>query len=425
MNNVLRRVLVLFLGVIFVMVVLEVGLRVAGVVMNGIYLTKVTVKGEAPEYTILCVGNCYTAGVGAPEGESYPDNLQRILTKKYPDRNYKVINRGLPGRNSSQIMAQLPRDILETDPALVILRAGSANFYNHLGLGEFLEKNIKEGSFLGSLELGGKIFLYKVEGALYRLRSVRLFYLLWMNILEKRDDGSRQRSIGNSEHFSPATAEGALFYRMFLAAKNAEEKGDIPEAVQKYTEALERAPSRFERDRAYAALMEISVSIDEVDANAIIDKYRGREDVVTRQDLLYDWVRFDVDKMVSHIEGYGLPVILQDYPVLFPVDRYEGFKKIEELQGENAPIISVKEDPFFKRVIANPPHRHFIISVNEVLRDYAMTNGIPFVDNEMYFEEEIKKGNMQYVGGSRYPNVFGYRFMAEKVYEKMVEEEYL
>lgn len=422
MNSILRKVLVFFLGLIFVMLVLEAGLRVSGLIMNSIYFARTTLSGGAPGYTVLCVGNCYTAGVGAPEGESYPENLQRILDKHYPGKNYKVVNRGRPGRNSAQILAALNRDILETDPDLVIVRAGSANFYNHVGLGNYLEENVLEPeNFSGSLSLRGRIFLTRTGEFLYRARSIRFLYLLWVNLKEKIGDSRMLPGTRERMPYSWDTGEGP-FYSLIVSARNDVDRGNMASAVKNYTEALKAAPSKIARQRVYYILMDLAEKIEDEDVKDMIQSYYVKGAPDTTQDSLYAWLRHDINKMTEIIKGYGLQLIIQDYPLLFPIDKYEGYKAAEQQLGEDAPIISVKADPAFKSVRANPPHRQFMMSVNSVLRDYSEDKGIPFVDNEEYFREEIEKGNVGYSGGTRYPNVFGYRFMAGKIYEKMLEE---
>ena len=77
--------------------------------------------------TILCVGDSYTWGVGATPDNTWPQALERLLNAQGTVR-YRVVNRGMAGSNSTHLLDRLQANIDDTDPDLVILLTGSANF---------------------------------------------------------------------------------------------------------------------------------------------------------------------------------------------------------------------------------------------------------------------------------------------------------
>ena len=59
-------------------------------------------ESSAGPFRILCVGDSFTFGVGAPPGGSYPAQLESVLP------GAQVINAGLPGTSSPALRKRLP-----------------------------------------------------------------------------------------------------------------------------------------------------------------------------------------------------------------------------------------------------------------------------------------------------------------------------
>ncbi len=70
---------------------------------------------------IVCFGDSLTAGYGTDPGQSYPDNLQKILDdSNFPDR---VINEGVSGNTTKDGVDRLPH-IIALHPQLVVVEFG-------------------------------------------------------------------------------------------------------------------------------------------------------------------------------------------------------------------------------------------------------------------------------------------------------------
>lgn len=70
---------------------------------------------------LVCYGDSITAGLGLPNGEAYPEDLQKLLdTRGYA---YKVVNQGTSGATTKDALAGLP-SVLRLHPAIVIVEFG-------------------------------------------------------------------------------------------------------------------------------------------------------------------------------------------------------------------------------------------------------------------------------------------------------------
>ncbi len=83
-------------------------------------------------WRILCIGHSHTMGVGAPESESFPAQLERQLRAR--GRSVQVINMGFGGWNTAQILNELPVWLQTYSPQIILVWAGDPNFYNPVGL---------------------------------------------------------------------------------------------------------------------------------------------------------------------------------------------------------------------------------------------------------------------------------------------------
>ncbi len=104
------------LRVVFVFVSIEATLRLATCVIDALGATRRT------DGSIVCVGDSNTFGVGAPERQSWPDQLrQRLESGGNP---IPVVNLAFPGLGAAQAIERLAINVAEDPPRVAIVLVG-------------------------------------------------------------------------------------------------------------------------------------------------------------------------------------------------------------------------------------------------------------------------------------------------------------
>lgn len=121
----LERLCLILFGLFLALLLIEGGLQFAS-----LFVDERSVEAEATaQHTILALGDSHTYGVGLPEEEAYPAQLEAELGRRSPGR-YQVINLGLPGMNSSQVRALLPAWLARYQPQTIVVCVGINNYWN-------------------------------------------------------------------------------------------------------------------------------------------------------------------------------------------------------------------------------------------------------------------------------------------------------
>lgn len=85
-----------------------------------LFLPAVPLHAAGPPL-LVCYGDSITAGLGLPDGQAYPQDLQKLLDAR--GYAYKVVNRGTSGATTKDAVDGLPY-ILSLHPAVVIVEFG-------------------------------------------------------------------------------------------------------------------------------------------------------------------------------------------------------------------------------------------------------------------------------------------------------------
>lgn len=116
-------------GFFFALMAVELGLRVFGF---GYKLAHRPPQDRGADYRIFCVGESTTVGVGAkdPDLQSYPRQLERLLSEHFPDKRIQVFFDQTIGINTSENLMKLPGYLNRYDPQMVIFMVGVNNWWN-------------------------------------------------------------------------------------------------------------------------------------------------------------------------------------------------------------------------------------------------------------------------------------------------------
>ena len=124
------KITALILGILLSLIVLEVSLRVVGLVYSHHAQDAKAFKREPGTFVILCFGDSFTAGMGAPQGRGYPAQLAEFFQKKYPEKKVRVVNKGIGGYNTAMILERFDESVNEVNPDVITILAGGANRWN-------------------------------------------------------------------------------------------------------------------------------------------------------------------------------------------------------------------------------------------------------------------------------------------------------
>ncbi len=145
-----NRITVFFIGFFLCLVCAELSLRLVGMVYSN-QSEREQLQGGKTGDIILCLGDSVTFGLGAPQGFSYPNQLQQMLAEHHHEKKYTVINRGWPGQNSSQLLLRMEKYLQEFVPSTVILLTGARNQDNFFGFRSYLQQAGHSRGFILSL----------------------------------------------------------------------------------------------------------------------------------------------------------------------------------------------------------------------------------------------------------------------------------
>jgi lysophospholipase L1-like esterase len=160
-------------GVAAILLALELGLRLTGTVYTMCRAVPCD-EGHERRYTIVCLGDSFTMGLGAPRGMDYPSQLERLLNGLCTGPVFRVINNGMATQNTAQVLDKLTRALYCERPDAVVILTGGPNEWNHWGF----------------RDEGGRAHTratHLVRKLLYRIRLFKLAMLMAHDVRNKRD----------------------------------------------------------------------------------------------------------------------------------------------------------------------------------------------------------------------------------------------
>jgi len=126
------KVFVFVAGTIIALILIESSLRILGYFHKRQHIAKNYSISENSENIFICLGDSFTEGFGSSEGNSYPEVLEELINSESTIK-YKVANFGQSGKNTTQIKDEFFKYLENHTPELVVIMAGSANYWNYYG----------------------------------------------------------------------------------------------------------------------------------------------------------------------------------------------------------------------------------------------------------------------------------------------------
>ena len=153
------------LCIILIILILEASLSFAGAIYLRLKNIPEPVKQEAKGLSILCLGDSFTQGFGAPQGKSYPEQLRDIINEK-SNKNIHVYKEFRI--NSSTVLKHIESDIDKYSPAMIIVMTGCNDTWS-----------LENTDFHISKELD---FLKKTDIILSKSKIYKLIKISFLNI---------------------------------------------------------------------------------------------------------------------------------------------------------------------------------------------------------------------------------------------------
>ncbi|MDD5115936.1 MAG: SGNH/GDSL hydrolase family protein [Candidatus Omnitrophica bacterium] len=425
MNISRKQITVFLIGLLSAILLLEAGLRLGGFLyQRGRGSSAWNPDFSLPESrTILCLGNSWTEGGGAPAGQSYPDDLQHLFDNELGKEKVVVINGGFGNENTAELLDKLESTIKRIRPELIILQTGQANLWNHHRYSDYVERERRCPPSPACL----------MNDFLYHSRIYRLLCLLRDNMMEKEHVKASGYVLREQVCAGFAAKLQALDKSIIADRKKTSEaidcfksgislypddsrnydcigliyflQDDHEEALKWFVQAVE---SNYDLEikggnKGYEHIRLLRDTYKGARNNEINEKINGfikefeKNSPESSENLLFlskkdisDWVGSDTKEIIRIIrdKGKGIKIILQNYPFDPKVGKRE---------------------------------------VDSVLRKVATDLNIPFVDNERVFMGMMESGARRedYFSQDNHCNAKGYEIMARNVYDKIMKEGFL
>jgi len=116
-----QKSLLIIFGLFLTIVLLEIGLRLAGAVVFYLQERHNHFSFAQNEYRILCLGESTTA---LGDEDSYPSQLEQILNAPNGQKKFTVINEGIISTTTDYILGHLDQNLDKYKPQMVILMMG-------------------------------------------------------------------------------------------------------------------------------------------------------------------------------------------------------------------------------------------------------------------------------------------------------------
>jgi len=164
-----KKISLIACGLIFVFILLESVLWAVSFIYLKNHCVKYSNHSDS-RYSIVCIGDSFTMGIGAIAGDDYPSQLEKILNAKGNKVKFRVVNAGLGGGTTSIALKALNSLIMSHDPKILIVIIGTNDDWNYTGLN------------LACLPINSVPLIIRLESIISRSRIYKLAKIGFMNL---------------------------------------------------------------------------------------------------------------------------------------------------------------------------------------------------------------------------------------------------
>lgn len=457
------KALLVFFGVLLLLFTLEITLRLSGLVyakMGGRKVTTSSGIADSPtRFTVLCLGDSYTYGLGTTFENSYPSQLEKILECRKPNESFLVINQGSPGGNTHRIESIFKDSLRKNKPHVAIVMAGHNNSWNVEGESEF---------FLPTP-------INKLIAGFRGLRVYKLIILIMRGLQNKIAGLSATSRINDvqgkeNKHVpGPSTQECGQFYNpkqqvyvpqgewdnLYKSIVEYRRLSQASLAISSIKKALDKYPGSCQLEKELIGLLRQTGENDAAIAyanrvinNCCIDQ--GDRGYI-HLELLYayrakkSWLaaRKEIDLLLKNTPAIGevfaelQALSNKESGMSFEKEAKDVRKLIEQLYGstmvatfDRLEYLARHKDNLEKmiwedlvRIEATARGNGITLVLmtypcstlaNEVIKKFALNNRITLVDNELIFNSTPQKEKL--FVADKHCNADGYKLIAENIY---------
>jgi tetratricopeptide (TPR) repeat protein len=160
-----RRSRAIFLGFLLGVLALELLLRGVGFAIS---LSDDRQRATASDGSrrVLCLGACYTIGLGSEPEQSYPAQLQDMLAEQYPQDPVAVINGGVRGKSLDYFSGRIETILDQTEPQVLVLNINDRIRFQAAELDELHRGPLRASlHWLGDYLVLARVLLLAIEGS--------------------------------------------------------------------------------------------------------------------------------------------------------------------------------------------------------------------------------------------------------------------
>ncbi len=456
MKTTKQKAIVFGIGIVICLLILEVALRVVGGIYADISESDIG-KSKQGVTTILCTGDSFTFGIGAPRDLSYPAQLEKLLNQAAAGKKYSVINRGWPGQNSTQFLKRFDKYLRQFQPDIVTILIGAQNLGNYFGYQDYLRNAQKQERSL----------LQELHDSLDRIRIYKFVRLLFQTPQpnwsgDEYPDEQKPARIVNpakkKQHRVPECMTGLELkeqgeydkaLEMLLGAAKTQDLGaecsnivgaiyreqaQYDKAINWFKKGIEYDPTQFRnyedigqsyfsRNRMNEAIDWLKKGFDNARVQALHPRcyslignaFEALGDTEAALEF------FNKERNRKTERNDFLRGLAGDYLLLFQ----KSSKNVEVynwIRADVKSMLDLSKEYNAKPVLMTYP---YMPEIDHVYRKLAKDLQVPFVDHQKAFEDFTRNDvlNSEYFIPDGHPNTKGYHLMAQTIFAVLKDSE--